>query len=523
MFSTPTKLKVFICNMIICALCILSIVSYFFLPFWKVEATYTLRAEMLETMLPSPEDPEEPAPVSDSSEEPSPEDIYAQIDLTEIVPEEGIAIPLSIEFQTSDILSSLTSDATALVHTILQKNVDTIINKLESTIDELAEEATALVVKNTFKAELKNQVKEKMGEDAADADVEQKLNDLGLTDEHIDTQTDKLVDALYAEDASVDSVTDKTVEIIKESLSEANSKGVEGYEDLELSPEAEEDLREQLSETFQNFADEDGKINPTDAIMDMLLGMLSGSSDGGEDGDESEPVALYKKSNSTIVYLSEVNEDEVEETANDLRQLITDKLMGAIEGATDTIAMVIQYISYLVLFTFFTWAYLIIKILAKMFMKNPAIKLGLPIWLGSLPYVILSLVPSIAFSTLQNPPAALADILNGMDMTMLNDLSINFFSCACVSFFVGIAFMLFVIFYYGKLRKRMKMIAKGKIVESPIEKAVKMPKAAPAVTHTSTPATIDKEPFAPTQDLDEANEPDFNSLDANLELDDENE
>ena len=510
MFSTPSKIKVFVCNMIICVLSILSIVSYFFLPFWKVEATYTLRAETLQTMLPSPEDggtdPANPEQQSGELEDTTPEDLYANIDLTEIVPEEGITIPLAIELQTSDILSSLSSDATELVDTIIQKNVAVILEKLEGTIDQLAEKAAETAVQMTFKTELKNQIKEQMSEDATDEEVQQQLNELGLTDEHIDAQTEKLVDALFAENASVDSVTNATVDIIKESLSEASSKGVEGYEDLELSPEAEEELKEQLNEAFSNFADEDGNINPTDAIMDMLVGMLKESEEPSDGGDQPEMTSSVKP-NRNIVLLADSSEEEKQDAKEELRQLITDKLMSVLGESTEIIAMVIQYISYLILFTFFTWAYLILKILAKMFMKNPAIKLGLPIWLGSIPYVDLSLVPSLALSTLKNPPAQLADMMGDAleNMSVLNDLSINFFSCACVSFYIGIALAIFVIVYYGRLRKRLKKIAKGQITEdayvrperTPKEKPVKKPVAKKS---SSTPAPKPAEPIKDSED-----------------------
>ena len=140
-------------------------------------------------------------------------------------------------------------------------------------------------------------------------------------------------------------------------------------------------------------------------------------------------------------------------------------------------------------------------------MKNPAIKLGLPIWLGSIPYVDLSLVPSLALSTLKNPPAQLADMMGDAleNMSVLNDLSINFFSCACVSFYIGIALAIFVIVYYGRLRKRLKKIAKGQITEdayvrperTPKEKPVKKPVAKKS---SSTPAPKPAEPIKDSED-----------------------
>ena len=124
----------------------------------------------------------------------------------------------------------------------------------------------------------------------------------------------------------------------------------------------------------------------------------------------------------------------------------------AVGGAADTIAMVLQYISYVIYFTFFIWLYPIIKILAKLKKRNNGIKLGVPIWLGSIPYVVLCLLPTIA---LKVATGTLAGSL-GDAAGMLSNLNISFFSCSLVSFIIGIVFFVFVIAYYGRLRKSLK-------------------------------------------------------------------
>ena len=42
------KRKVFFCNLVIAALCLASIISYFILPFWKIDVSYTLNTDAID-------------------------------------------------------------------------------------------------------------------------------------------------------------------------------------------------------------------------------------------------------------------------------------------------------------------------------------------------------------------------------------------------------------------------------------------------------------------------------------------
>ena len=55
---------------------------------------------------------------SSSSDDLSPDDVYANLDFKEIIGEDGITLNLSIALKTSDILSSLSTEPTVLVEKI---------------------------------------------------------------------------------------------------------------------------------------------------------------------------------------------------------------------------------------------------------------------------------------------------------------------------------------------------------------------------------------------------------------------
>lgn len=444
-----TRKQVFICNMAIIALCIVSIVAYFIMPFWRVSVKYTLTAEALEEILP------------DSSENASEEtnDILSNVNFAELV-EEGVTLSLAIELQTVDVLGAMGAQADALVKTILQNNVNSIVTQLDPVINQMVKKVVKTVVKTTFVEELKTQIKNNLTEGATDEQVQQELEAIGLTEEEIDKKAEQLVDAVYAENATVDTVVDETIDIVKDSLESMKESGKEEYADIELSPETEAELRDQLSEQLASFAKEDGTLDPEGFTADFLLGMLKENTDTAP--EETARVSLAKPlSAQSGSQSSEQTQDQTQEQRDakeELKQLLTDKLMGLLGDATPIIATVLNVICYVILFTFFTWAYLIIKILAKLKKANNAIKLKLPIWLGSLPYVILCLIPTIALKT-----------LTGKVIPDLGPLVISFSSCSIVSFIIGLVLAVFSIAYYGRLRKHLKKLAKLQEVNAAFE------------------------------------------------------
>ena len=64
-----TRFKVLICNVVIMALCVLSIVSYFFMPFWKITVSYALTEDTIESFLGNEQGDSQPESGEDSDED----------------------------------------------------------------------------------------------------------------------------------------------------------------------------------------------------------------------------------------------------------------------------------------------------------------------------------------------------------------------------------------------------------------------------------------------------------------------
>ena len=90
---------------------------------------------------------------------------------------------------------------------------------------------------------------------------------------------------------------------------------------------------------------------------------------------------------------------------------------------------------------------------------------------------MLWILPTAAFAILKSQSAKL-----GMDATaaaQFNALSLSFSSASIVSFIVAFFFAVFAIAYYGKLRKRMKLISQGKAFDRGLGAAQYMQPTAP--------------------------------------------
>lgn len=447
MSRKSTKFTVFICNLIISVLCIISIGAYFVLPFWKVDFSLHISADTLTNLLQSTQ--------SESESENEEESKIPEIDYSEIVGADGADLTLSITLQTADVLSALNGDAEEVVRTILNDNIDKIVDQLNGPLNEITENAIKMVAKTTIADLLNEKIKDIYPDGTTDEEIEDLMHEAGLTDTYITEKTNEFFDLLYADNATVDNLADKAVEILEDAFSKMETADPDT--NFHLSENDKQSAHDSVSNALEMLAAEDGTIDMESLIADLLLQALG-------QGESSNEEASAKNSALATALSSESEnpdsntENAVEELKTALRAKITSIIN---EDTAKTIAQVLKIVSYVLLFTFFTWGWLIIKIILKLGAKNNAIKLKLPIWLGSIPFWVLYLLPTIAITLLKNPPASMANMFGGGIAEAMASFNVSFFTCAWVSFIVGVVLCLFSIFFYSRQRKILKKYKKG--------------------------------------------------------------
>ena len=357
-----TRKTVFYCNLAIIVLCILSIVSYFLLPFWKIEVDYTLTAETMQELFVDDE-------ATDDGESPldNPEGLINDVDFTQILGEDGISLSVSLTLQTTDILSSLSKEPTEVVEKLLNENVHNLIDQISGTLSQVVKVAVKTLVQTALKEGIKVELQGELGGLTEEQQAE--LNNAGLTDEYLSNQAAQLVDSIYEEGATAETVADSALNIIEDAMEKMQNTGNPDYADLVLSEENKAELREQLTEVFKTFETEDGTLNLENFTTDFILDMLAEESDESEESSETTAILATPLSAKPS---SETAEED--EKVAQLREILTEKIMEALEGAEETIVSVVKIISYVILATFAIWAFPILKILLKLKRRNNSIK-----------------------------------------------------------------------------------------------------------------------------------------------------
>lgn len=492
------RFKVFICNIIISVLCLFSIASYFIWPFFKLEVSVAITSDMLDSVLQGMGgeggDPNASAETDGGSSGDSMTDMLANID-TEAFCADLDPIVLSLELKTADIIAAANTDTKPVVQKIIESNVNNIIDKLDEPISKVVKgavkEVSKVVVKESIKESVKESIKGSLEESLTDTEINEEVNEILEelnVDETINNAIDSLIDGLSGQDVPVSQATNNIIDTIDDVLTELSESAKNStsdnplIEDLKeikkMTDEDKEMMREELGKMVETFADDNGNVNMDNLLNELLLQFMQAGAGNGEvngegngagngEGKLEEGGVSVKVSTLSATYtasdasgdLSGEEQDAKEQLKAELRKMINDAIP---DDLVESIAMVMQIISYIIYFTFFTWIWLIFKILMKCRRHCNGIKLKLPIWLGWLPYLILALIPNSAISMLKNP-AMLAEL--GLSLPaevsgIMSAINISFFNCGFISFYIAIFLLLFGLFYYGPLRRKLKKEAK---------------------------------------------------------------
>lgn len=417
-YTVKNKGVAFIFNVIITAICLASVLAYFVLPLWKVNVSCTLTSEMFRTI------------TGESGEN---EELMKEI--ADELEKKPIDAAFDITLKTKTFLASFATDGEKLVAEMVDYNAETLTNQLSGTVKEVSKAAVRATAKNSLKETLK------------DGSAEYQWKD----EETVNAELDKLTDALMKDDATVSSVSDAAADAI------ANVYKSETGNDI---PEADKQAaKAEMEKMLKEVADENGNIDADKLITDMLAQMLSGNSGSGNNengddngtGDEKETAAATftaARTSDLFIGTGEASGETAgsggssgETTGSgeaDSMQALKDSLTQAINekigGQMNTFLLVMKITGGVILFTLFTWAYIVLKILCKAATANPVVKLKLPIWLGWLPFLILYAVPTVVIKLAGSASAETAAMLAGMNF--------SFFTCGVVSALAALALII---------------------------------------------------------------------------------
>ena len=454
------KSLIIILNGIVAGICLIALIGYFLSPLLKITAKITFDEALAELIFANEEEEETE---EESSEEPSDDEIIHLL-IEELV-EEEISIDISVSLDTSLLMSSALSSNTKQT----EKFIHSLIDDLVETIDkETLQDLEDSIAKASVSAAVKMELQE-LSRDL-DEDVEKIMDDLGIDDSYLDNSTEAILDAIRSEDATVDSVTDEVIDVVKDVYSRFENHPEYSEEYEELTPEAEEELRAEIADIISEFADENGNFNGDGLISSLLANLLSEEGFEEEEEEAFAPAHLDLVNFTILNFASEESESSSEEQEDKpIDEVLADTLKESITKDTlNTIRIISIVLFGFVFFSAFWWILLIIKILAKIGMRNPLISLKAPIIFGALPFIIFVIVPSLFVDLLASPPAFMRNWMGQETVEMLTSLfdgtiKIAFSSSAIVAFICVLATFGFGFYYSAKRRELKRKIREEKL------------------------------------------------------------
>ncbi len=469
----PPKIIAIVMNIIVVAICAVAISAFFIKPLFSFSANVTLTPEMMDMV--KKQLPEDSGSAGDGeiSEREIMEDVLTQIG------KDNITVSAGITLQTAEVLSSLSAseeETKTTISSIIENNVNSIIDNFSGSIDKVVESLSKSVVKVSVKSTLKAEIeKQEIKDDNGNTmTVDEVLTDLGLTDEYLDDTTQKLLDAMKDENATTDTIADEAINVVNEVLNKVNENAKaedakEAYKNLEIPAELDDakkqEVKDAVTKILNDYADEDGKVNLDNVIYTLIgqaLDKQNNENDNTEEAaaDEEILVTMSTESGSSESGESGSSGEKKQYTKEDVKQMLHDRVM---ENVTDQvlsgITLALKILSGVIIFTFAIWGWLVFKIIVKLIARNPMIKLWPPIWFGNVLFPILYAIPSaiaFLFGNIGSLPAnisaqlqsALGESAYSSFISVGSSISLEATSCTFITFIMTIVLFVYSIVYW---------------------------------------------------------------------------
>lgn len=435
------RTTIYIFNVIIALVCAAAIALYFVFPVFQLSISIPVK-DMIETMSEASQSGAEKSSVSaektayvttgDETDVTSLGDMDLD-DLLDYIDDDWKLTP-AVSLNSFDLTKAVvTNSAGEYISQIIAETIEPFVDELLEAVVNVALDIVSDQVTETLNDQLVDYLKDS---GYTEEEAKAKLEEVGLTEDYMDEKVDSLVEAIQAPGATVESIANTAVDIARETYAMLQENGGEDFEDLEFTEDDEQEIRDMVSELLEDMADDEGNFDANEVIAAILLEFMS------EDEGSAAPAATL-----SAQLMSDSSSSETKSSSEELKETLTEMVEGYIPGE------IVEYANYafiailaLLAISLLSWLYIIIKILCKIPRRNPGVKLKCPIFLGWLPFLILSAIPSIALLIV---PMVLPEIAE-----ILGLITISFWSSGV---FAAIAALVLIILWipYGGIRKRL--------------------------------------------------------------------
>lgn len=419
MSETKRTVPTLIFNVLFAIVCAAAIVMYFISPVWRIDVKANISNEMMHELTGGEID-----------------------DLNEALGEDGTDVSLSIALDSMAVAQCLMQwDAAAMVDDILDRNLDSLATQLVAVIEPIAKNTIKTQASSAVKTEIKNAVKDYLSSpenEVTEERVNELLTEAGVTDTYIEEKTDAIIDRLYTNGSSVDGVVDEVMTTVDEVYTDLTASNVEEFQDIALTEESRESIRNAVADIVTDYADENGYINPEEIVNRLVIEALQSMSGESSEEEGAGTAALTAASYAAASEAQQPADPSAQQPAGssgsneqlktELKNYLSEQLLEGPAAPAVFLPFVMLGLGILLAISLLSWVYLLLKILCKTFMKNKYVKVKMPIILGWFLFLFLMLLPNLALTYI---PTLLAGVLPAEILSVFTMLTgTTFFSSA---------------------------------------------------------------------------------------------
>ena len=419
MSETKRTVPTLIFNVLFAIVCAAAIVMYFISPVWRIDVKANISNEMMHELTGGEID-----------------------DLNEALGEDGTDVSLSIALDSMTVAQCLMQwDAAAMVDDILDRNLDSLATQLVAVIEPIAKNTIKTQASSAVKTEIKNAVKDYLSSpenEKTEEEVNALLTEAGVTDTYIEEKTDAIIDRLYESASTVDGVVDEVMRTVDEVYADLTASDVEEFQDIALTEESRESIRNAVADIVTDYADENGYINPEEIVNQLVIEALQSMSGESSEEEGAGTAALTAASYAAASEAQQPADPSAQQPAGssgsneqlktELKNYLSEQLLEGPAAPAVFLPFVMLGLGILLAISLLSWVYLLVKILFKTFMKNKYVKVKMPIILGWFLFLFLMLLPNLALTYI---PTMLAGVLPAEVLSVFTMLTgTAFFSSA---------------------------------------------------------------------------------------------
>lgn len=463
----PNNLKILICNIIIAACCVASILTLILGDFVRADITLTIDKALLSKLMGGEQkDEASNMPAGIKADGPEGMDMNSVL---EYIPDDWkleFNIPIQIEAKTVAKSSFGTENSVAAVKVLVEKQVDNLVVVLENKVGEVIEIGVEALIRKAGDM-AKEKIKEALNEEGStvtEAEVNAKLREHGIENygAAIDTfveevkalvkdvlsgakGSDAIRDFLKGGEKTNRNILGKLMEIAaEEELKEEGVADPTSEQIEEKIAEYQKDTLEGYDEFVKEFADENGNLNLESMIISLINKMNEGSNENSNPSNapEDEEVADGNAGSGQI------------QSMDDVKAFVIEKIFGAInEETVQMIGLAMSFLGYFLLFIMACWAYVLIKVIVKTIAcKNKTVGLFFPRMFGWIPHVLFVGLPMLVLKYLDTILRYIGADAGDSLKNILDMVSVNFSSLSWVSALCTVILLVLLFFYYPERR-----------------------------------------------------------------------